>query len=692
MSGILSWSRRRAVRRAIADAGLPSAITGFIERVVVRARLRGGESADVAAELASHFAEGLAGGRGADELVRLYGDPKRSARELRRSAIAKRGVLDRSIGALFVWGGRAVLAFVALYAVSAVALSMKRPVLSVDAIAALRAAMPAPGPEGRAIDLYREALADAEGRFDLESRAATLATLHDDIARLEFDAAARERARAMLGSIEDRVAILRRLRERPAFGASPGRGGLSTDDARFLGLEQEPAGDAAQAETPPALAEVLLPQLSLFRGAAHWLASDAAMAAHDGRTADLVADLESMAALAGHADEIPTLIGALVAISVRIEMLATLVSAIENHAEDLDDASLARLDALARAQRVDFGRAFDAERLFQLDVVQRCYSDDGDGSGVLLVAPASSILGGFVTGEPRGAAVPATLAFLAGPLAAAVVPGRAEVERRIDRIFEDLDAALAAPTRREAVERIARQETERSGRGRSSLLLGGVVDLLMPALGRSIGQVWRLDAERESAVAAVAIERFRRENGRFPADLGELRRAAGVEVGAWWEDRQPWRYALVDGRPLVYDCGVDLLDDRARTAITFFGEREPEVSADALSPRYAWLAIAGGAGETADDAAMQGFARSATRIAPDAPLDPARPVLDDDPLATWIRAGDAVRVWWRSGAAGPSRIVLAHEPRPLGDMSSSDSSDDESSGASGEVSPAPAQE
>ena len=662
-------SRRRAVRRALADAGLPAEIASFIGRIAVRARLRAEETADVAAELASHFAEGLADGRRPDELIRLYGDPGRSARELRRSAIAKRGPVDRAIGASLRWTGRGVLALTGLYAISAAVLHFKRPVLSLDAVAALRSTMPVVGSEGRALDLYREALADAEGHLDLDTPAAALATLDDDIARLESDPDARARAREALASIAGRVTILRRLGAHPVLGLALESGGLSDEeDARFFRVASIAAGLAPDADGPPAIAGVLLPQLPMLRGASRWLAADAGLAAHDGRVADFVEDLEALVSMAAHAEEASSLISTLVSSAIRVQLLLTLVSAIENHAATLDDATLARLDALARVQRVDLARAFAAEQLFQLDVVQRCYSDDGAGGGVLLVSPTVRQLGGLQDGTLDGPSVPAVLNFLGGPLAAIASPGRAAVEKRIRDAFAALVAACSAPTRREARDHIARSDSMLPDSPRGIWQVADPLRLLMPALGRTVGAQWRLDAARDSAVAAIAIERFHRANGRFPADLAELREAAGVPVGDWFDDIRPWRYAVVDGRPLLHDCGIDRMDDRARTQIAA-GFDDAVDPATSLPPRFASLVAAAGDGELDGPdgswAPSLRFERRVTAITPDAPLDPARPVLDDDPYALSPRAGDAVRVWWKSGAAGPARIVRARDPRPL---------------------------
>jgi hypothetical protein len=70
--------------------GLPDAGRSLILRVVRRARLWKAERIDVAAELASHFREGLAKGSTTEDLVRGFGDERTTARLIRRGMRRKR--------------------------------------------------------------------------------------------------------------------------------------------------------------------------------------------------------------------------------------------------------------------------------------------------------------------------------------------------------------------------------------------------------------------------------------------------------------------------------------------------------------------------------------------------------------------------------------------------------------------------
>jgi len=94
---LMPGATSRAVRETVSQRGLPPEIAELIARVVRRTHLRHAEQVDIAAELSSHFAEGLARGTDAAALVRDFGEVHAAARRLRHGAISKRSPADRAI-------------------------------------------------------------------------------------------------------------------------------------------------------------------------------------------------------------------------------------------------------------------------------------------------------------------------------------------------------------------------------------------------------------------------------------------------------------------------------------------------------------------------------------------------------------------------------------------------------------------
>jgi hypothetical protein len=111
---------------------------------------------------------------------------------------------------------------------------------------------------------------------------------------------------------------------------------------------------------------------------------------------------------------------------------------------------------------------------------------------------------------------------------------------------------------------------------------------------------------------------------------------------------------------MIYDAGVDGVDDRARTPLA----DEPEqLDANGLPIRNENSRLVSLAGASADRAGSIGIAgartaRSASKFAASTPLDPTQPLVDVDVNAL-SSEGDHIRVLWKSGAAGWTRNIPA---------------------------------
>jgi hypothetical protein len=334
----------------------------------------------------------------------------------------------------------------------------------------------------------------------------------------------------------------------------------------------------------------------------------------------------------------------------------------------LTDAQLARLDELVRQMDpvASLVRAIESERATMHDLVQRCYSDDGHGDGVLLAYAYEQVLRGLagfssVREDETQRVLTQALGFLGGPAAATAMPGRRELLAEYDAHVDRLIAAARAPVRSESLAEARACDAKIDARSGTSLART-IVDVVAPGVGRAIGHSWGMRCRIESAQAAIGIERFRRANGRFPATLAELSGFVGRNLGASSDVRAPWKYALVDGRPLIYDCGIDGLDDRAHTPLE---PRPFDEDAAAMPARMVSLSEC-----TADGAFHVGpptqdgggdTRRVKSAVAADAPLDPSRPIADVETQGVLPRDGDFIRVWWKSRASGWSRVTPAAE-------------------------------
>lgn len=506
---------RRAIRARLAESGLPEDLQRFIAALVARTRLRRAEQLDIAAELTSHFSEGLAAGRSADALIAAYGDARQSARELRASAIAKRSALDRAAGVLVKWSGIGAAAVFAAYLGSAAALYFREPVISFDARAAVNARLPKAGPEGRALELYAAALGE-RGALTLGDRLnpgidATMEALE----QIASDEAAAASVREFVDEWWSVLEVLREVRSRPVFGLAVVTS--STDDATALGLFGEGSlGGGAYAESgvlAGSLIGTLLPQASMLRSCARLLAVDASLAAHEGRAEDAIASFEAAMAAGVHAGEPGFLICRLVEAGIKSLVIESIGGAVVRHPRAFDDAQLARLERLVRDQRIELAGAFEGEWNMMRDLVQRCYSDDGSGDGLLLPRAHGQLMrelsswssvGGDLGG--RGSAI-AAIEFMGGPVAATMAPSRREIEDRAQAYYTKAIAVATAESEEERV-LLRREFAEFPAQlGRDPL---NIFEVLAPGLDRTFDQPRKLEELAERTADAIAAERARR--------------------------------------------------------------------------------------------------------------------------------------------------------------------------------------
>ncbi len=184
MSPLWSWLGMRSRFRAriaseLEPWGLPPHVQTTISAVVLQARLRDGESIELAHELASHFAEGLEAGVPEAELTAGFGAPSTLAPVLRRSVRRKRAVWDR--GAEMAWHvllGCVVAASV-LYTVAIALLASRAPTIRFDLHQSLQDRLPpsehvSPNETSTDADL-RVAMTERIHRIREEARRASMA-------------------------------------------------------------------------------------------------------------------------------------------------------------------------------------------------------------------------------------------------------------------------------------------------------------------------------------------------------------------------------------------------------------------------------------------------------------------------------------------------------------------------------------
>jgi hypothetical protein len=592
---------------------LPLALASLVESVVRRTRLRRREKVEIAAELEAHFRDGLARGRTAEQLVESFGDPRTTARELRHGVIAKRSALDRLLRRTLQIGGLGVAAIVAGYLAVAIHVAGLRPTIAFDPIERYRSQLPRT--DSPAWPLYLESLGwvrsdraiggDDDPFGTVERRDAFVEAL-DRFALGEegFDGVVSTDAygtaidpvdvRAILESRSSDLEVLRRAATLIALGRAP-----ITDPSQASQAERvhfgtpppmkEPEADGGREQFSSMLLSLLLPQLSELRGAARLLEADARLAEEQRDPTRAAANLAAMFGVARHAEEDRTLIGQLVAAAIRVQACRAIVAMLERSSERFDEAPLQRLaDAVASVPDDVLRLDISTERLMFEDVVQRMYSDDGTGDGVFIPWAFSEFMPMVNAMSDVDVAAAAddggleSVALAVGPLAY-LAPGRAETMSQYDRWVAALEEDVRRPwwDLRRSIEEIEREiMPETSGRG---AFMGGnlVLGLLLPAVGSAIDVLQAQRFDLDAAAIAIALERFRRAEGAWPDDLGQLVPKQLSQLPSDPETDLPYRYELGPDGPRIWSVGPDGLDDAGRA---FLANRTADTRSDTQAP------------------------------------------------------------------------------------------------------------
>jgi hypothetical protein len=548
-----------ASRTSLSLADFPAPLRAVIATVCKRARLWKHERADVEAELAAHFHDGLAQGTAPDKLLADFGDPKAAAKLIRRGKIRNRPLwwqVQRRLGqALAV----ALLMFLGLAVVHTIRFYSGSPTITI-----------------RPLDVVnRETIALAEpDRAWPTHRAAFLAL---DLTRDQF----RE-----LGDLEPDVppppalaeALARNAVSMASFRAAAARPGLGylagvTEDPELAakcaalvdtapGSQSSTTAIQADPDNPEALF-ILLSHLQPMRHIARLLRADAIDAIHAGDASRLHADLAAITSTARHMRSPDTYISSLVSVALTHLTCELVRDVLELRPALLTDAQLAdlahRLAVLGGP--TDF-LSLRGERLFFRDSIQRLYTDDGNGNGRLTASGSAYFNKTASFGVDR-----ANAGML---IASAFLADRKQVTDAYDSIIDRAESSIGVPLWI-PVKESADIVLERYSRTTLQRIRYMPVALFAPALDRARYAAHEIASARDATLTVIALELHRRRNGLFPDALDVLIPGLLPTLPLDNADGQPLRYRRPGprgGSYLLYAIGSDLRDDAGKPATT----------------------------------------------------------------------------------------------------------------------------
>ncbi|MEO1236151.1 MAG: hypothetical protein AAFX76_05115 [Planctomycetota bacterium] len=555
----------------LASSGLSPRAGRLVSDTVRRTRLWRLEKAAVADELIAHFRDGRAAGATDEELAERYGDPAAAAKLIGRAKRRSRSLPAKA----FVWSQMAAAILIVLYAGLALRFFVGAPQVKVDYVERINAAALAVPEDQRAWPTLRAAWIEAREIDDWDHPGPKF--LDPDPAVLDV----RDPSDPAWGEAEAFLDRQRRLLDAIRGGAAKPRLGfvagfhndLSLDDRRALGmhLNDEPS-DAGAAAADRLISEsligVLLPHLGLQRDAARLLTLDTWRAVHRGDADHTADNLRAMLGLAHQSIEQSVLINGLVGVSIftqSADLLEEVLALRPGLWPDDQLQAIARDFAGFKPRRVV---TIEGERMFMYDTLQRLYTDDGRGDGRITDEGIRvlSMMGNmsFAPADRRADPLASVVGSAVAPGSLLVVASRRETRMLFDRLMDGWEADYARPLR-ENVEASGVAEVEAWGwRKRMKF---PTLTVLLPALDAVRRTVERAEGRRDGVLIGVALERYRLEHDRWPADLAELTPAFLPVLPVDRITGGPLRYRLEEGRPVIYSVGGDRDDDGGRPAV-----------------------------------------------------------------------------------------------------------------------------
>jgi hypothetical protein len=213
---------------------------------------------------------------------------------------------------------------------------------------------------------------------------------------------------------------------------------------------------------------------------------------------------------------------------------------------DRVELSIEQLEHIRQQIEIQFAGSesiinLEAEKGLWYDIVQRSFTDDGKGSGKVLLKGIPLVANNWKE----------SIKVILG----VGVPDRREVLRRVNSYFDNADKLF---------KRTPWQIVNEPGDIGWDDIGGDLVMLQMIGLpNKRISELsWRLRASRDGLITTVAIFRFEKEKGRLPSSLADLVEAGYLKA----LPKDPYSdgvltYKQTDEGFVLYSVGYDLVDD-----------------------------------------------------------------------------------------------------------------------------------
>ncbi|MEM7452887.1 MAG: hypothetical protein AAF456_00905 [Planctomycetota bacterium] len=590
----------------LSESGLPDRVQSVVYLVVQRSGLMRYEKSAVAEDLIDHFLDGEERGVSFSKLIAEFGQPETAATLIRSSKLRSRPVFSKILRG-GMWAGLAgILGYLGLAAF----FHMGKPNPSVNYLFDLNEDIALIAEEDRAWNVYRESWTNHEfsegpgGRF--EEIYFRSDDPEEDMRYVRSDDGEQwDRAVEKLRNSQDLLDALREGAMKPSLGvelqSNPMNYSPEDRAALFPGRDLEEASQTFGVEgisehadqlLTDSLVGILLPHIQSFRNASRILIVDTRWAIDEGDFERATQNIEATFGFARQASESPVLVCGLVGVAVygigcdlTDEILAT-------HESEFSDDQMRRIqEAVSRDPAMTFIK-LHGERAMVLDILQRVYTDDGNGDGRITPdgMDVLTIIQGMLAHEIEQAGgfegFMQTVKRAAAPVALAFMPGRRDMTDAFNMMFDKAEDNFYRPLYEYDIAEI---EEEVESLGHEYFLL----KQLVPAYQQIRLAMFRTVGNQGGMEMAIAAYRYRRAYGEFPETADQLVGEFLDEIGEDPVDGSQLKYKRTEDSFIVYSLGVDADDDGGEAVlVTEGGFASPgamniSTAADDLHPQRA---------------------------------------------------------------------------------------------------------
>lgn len=357
-------------------------------------------------------------------------------------------------------------------------------------------------------------------------------------------------AAPVLDAHREQLAALRRAAATPTLGFVP-QLDHHAEDISYFGLPDLAPINAAAADFPAV--SITLPYLGELGNAGHLLKMDALLSAERGNGAQAVDSIAAIVQVAQHVREVPVLIGSIVQYRLLTTAAETAVAALTLKADAFKQADLKRLDeVLASITPQSTKLQVSGERVMMDDILQRLFTDDEAGNGTAIPSQMPKLHKIVVqadgSSEPEP---PALLVYLGGPFYVLGAPDRARTRKLWEESLSEgatqsmLPAWMQAFPKEDALNAVAFPDGKEYW----------PITIVIPFLRTSANEASRARVYATLARTHVALERYRRDHGRWPATLDALvPKYLATPPRDEFADA-PVIYSLIDDKPRVSSVG-----------------------------------------------------------------------------------------------------------------------------------------